>query len=364
MRRSSIQRYAGVSCFENFEPRRLLAAIASGQTVTGSIGLAEIDSYTFTAAAGDSIRAAVADTGNTNFTPQIELYAPNGTRLTWDFEGVGTSLTALSVASGGTYTMVVSDYGSNDTGNYSITMVKTPAATHQHGSDGGAIASGETRGGAIAAGDLDVFTFYAAAGDSIRAAVGDTSNTNFTPQIELYAPNGTRVTWDFEGVGTDVTALSITQSGTYTIVVSDYGSNDTGNYSLSMARAQATVQRFGADDGSIVSGQTRNGSVGLGDIDVFTFYATAGDTIRAALGDRSNSNFTPQIELYAPNGTRLTWDFDGVATDISALSIAQSGEYTLVVTDYGSNDAGTYNLTLSGSIRHRATVNGSLCSTT
>ena len=47
---------------ERCEPRRLLSAIASDQTVTGTIATpTQVDSYTFTAAAGQSIYAAAAE---------------------------------------------------------------------------------------------------------------------------------------------------------------------------------------------------------------------------------------------------------------------------------------------------------------
>ena len=87
---------------ESLEKRLCLTAIASGQTINASIGApTELDTYTFSANAGDSIRAAVAEATDTAFLPVIELFAPNGTRLAYQNGYVGADVTALSVAQSG-----------------------------------------------------------------------------------------------------------------------------------------------------------------------------------------------------------------------------------------------------------------------
>ena len=67
---------------EPCEPRRLLTAIVSDQTIAGNIaGAGQVDSYTFTAVAGQSIYAAVAETtAGSPLTVNIELRAPNNSR--------------------------------------------------------------------------------------------------------------------------------------------------------------------------------------------------------------------------------------------------------------------------------------------
>src|SRR4051794_36741203 len=55
---------------KQLEPRRLLAAIASGQTIASRISTGtEVDTYTFNGTAGGSIIVSAGDTSNNAFYP-------------------------------------------------------------------------------------------------------------------------------------------------------------------------------------------------------------------------------------------------------------------------------------------------------
>src|SRR5689334_5234916 len=80
---------------EPLECRQLLAAIASGQTISASISSAkEVDSYTFTGKTGGSVIISVADTSNNAFFPRVELFSPSNVRLS-----LSANQTAIVIAS-------------------------------------------------------------------------------------------------------------------------------------------------------------------------------------------------------------------------------------------------------------------------
>src|SRR6266513_1437574 len=95
---------------EALESRRLLAAIASGQTISSSISPGtEVESYTFAASAGGSIIVTVGDTSGSAFYPLVQLYNPTGTLLTYGSGQVGAALASYNLAATGTYKVTVSD---------------------------------------------------------------------------------------------------------------------------------------------------------------------------------------------------------------------------------------------------------------
>jgi protocatechuate 3,4-dioxygenase beta subunit len=212
-----------------------------------------------------------------------------------------------------------------------------------------AISSGQTLASTLGAGVSDRITFDARAGDSIEVAMGMTSGDpwTFQPQIDLYGPNGTLLESESHVDGTRLEVLNAPQSGTYSIIAADSGGNGTGAYNLTLAKLPG-AQASGGDGGPIVSGQTRNATLIEGDLDVFTFAASAGDSISVAMGMTSGDpwTFQPEIDLYAPNGAQLDTisHVDGTRLDLRA---PQTGTYFVVAGDSGGNGTGDYALTLA-----------------
>src|SRR5262245_10852609 len=105
---------------ELLEPRRLLAAIASGQRLLDTISAAaEVDSYTFNASAHDAIAVVVGDVGATGFLPQIQVLAPDNSVLGTASGQTGTGIDLSNVVQSGTYTINVTG-ASNTTGSYAL----------------------------------------------------------------------------------------------------------------------------------------------------------------------------------------------------------------------------------------------------
>src|SRR3954468_14224986 len=131
---------------EPCEPRRLLTAIVSDQTIAGTIASAgQVDAYTFTAAVGQTVYAAVAETvSGSPLTVTIELRAPNNALLDSAASAAGTAVFAANVTQAGTYTINVTGGIANTTGAYAITLA-LPGSAPQAGTDAGLIASAAYR---------------------------------------------------------------------------------------------------------------------------------------------------------------------------------------------------------------------------
>ncbi len=369
--------------------------ILSGQTKAGTIGRpGDLDVFTFSAAAGQTFSASVGDaTSTSTYAPNLIIYGPNGALAGSGYgynNGTGYAddpRTQHSVgvvvytATAGTYTIIVQDYSGNETGgSYDLEVDAAPAtqAADSDG-DGGVITSGQTKAGTINHyGDLDVYTFAATAGETIIAGVGDaTSVSTYAPDLTVYGPNGALAGNGYgynSGTGfandprTQHSAeviVTAAAAGTYTIIVQDYSGNETGgSYDLEVDAAPATqAADSNGDGGTITSGQTKAGTVNhFGDLDVYTFAATAGETITANVGDAtSDSTYHPQLSVYDPNGAPAgagygynsgTGYADDPRTQQSAeviVSAATAGNYTIIVQDYGgATVGGAYDLEVDG----------------
>jgi len=203
--------------------------LINGGMITGTIDKGDLDSYTFSANAGENVQIRITDINGTPFIPRITLYDPNGAYVTY---GQGTNVGAISykTTQAGIYTVVVSDISSGyaSTGDYNVYFVHMPGAN-----EGGNLSPGNTVYDTIDLGDLDSYTITVLAGQYIQIRITDINNTTLIPRITLYDPNGAYVTYG-QGTITGVISNTATMSGTYTVVVSDISSGyaSMGNYSL------------------------------------------------------------------------------------------------------------------------------------
>jgi RHS repeat-associated protein len=340
--------------------------ITSGQTKAGAINhYGDLDVYTFSAAAGNTFQLAVGpDITSSNYRPDMTVYGPTGAQVANANDGFvdASANITYSVPTGGdgTYTVVVQSDNVSTLGTYDLDLVIVPAtqAPDSNG-DGGVITSGQTKSGAINHyGDLDVYTFSAAAGNTVQLAVGpDITSSNYRPDMTLYGPNGAQITNANDGFGD--TSANITYAvptggdGTYTLVVQSDNVSALGTYDLDLVIAPATqAPDSNGDGGVIASGQTKAGAINhYGDLDVYTFAAAAGNTVQLAVGpDMASSNYRPDMTLYGPNGSQLGNANDGFA-DTSAnlkyiVPTGGDGTYTLVVQSDNVSALGTYDLDL------------------
>jgi hypothetical protein len=95
----------------------------------GHMDKGALDSYTFTAATGESIALRVADIAGGALWPEVVIYGPTGSQVSWG-AGPDVASAMLVAPSTGTYTAVVFDIssGAAATGDYNLYYIKAPDA--------------------------------------------------------------------------------------------------------------------------------------------------------------------------------------------------------------------------------------------
>src|ERR1043166_5553952 len=88
--------------------------------------------------------------------------------------------------------------------------------------------------------------------------------------------------------GYDCTARTATSSGTFIVVAGDGNGSlsGSGNYRLTLARTgDPVVVTVGDEGGPMTNGVMHTGTILTGDLDVWTFTATSGDSLVVRIGE-------------------------------------------------------------------------------
>ncbi|MCW5556269.1 MAG: putative Ig domain-containing protein [Verrucomicrobiae bacterium] len=304
----------------------------------------DLDVWSFAANAGDGLMLRV---GATNFTPWLRLYGPNGALV--DEVADGNSFTrdnvlTLTAASSGTHTLVVSAKYADQLGSYEVNLARIPGAFDvADGDEGGELPNGVAQAAELDRGDLDLWSFAAKAGDGLMLRVG---STGFTPWLRLYGPDGVLAGEVVAGnsfTRDNVLTLTATNAGIHTLVVSAKYADQLGPYVVSLARTSGDVGVAPGDEGGGLRNAVTNlATLSLGDLDVWSFVGTPGDSnvFRVAA-----TNFTPWIRLYGPDGTLVkeTTTGNSFARDgLLTYAVPDGGNYTIVVSATYSGQEGGY----------------------
>jgi hypothetical protein len=328
--------------------------LQNGDRVDGQTDLGDLDAWTFTGTAGDSIQLRIGATET--MVPRLDLYGPDGKLITTEpatapatsTRDVGIS-TQLAVS--GTFTVVASSYYQNSSG-YRLSFSRSPGAfSVPAGDDGGTLVNGAFNTGFIDLGDLDMWSFDANLGDSLQVRMGSTNV--LVPRLDIYGPNGALLftapaNAPFTSTRDVVQYFQAAATGTYTVVASSYYQNS-GGYSISLARAPGAIRVSPGDQGgALTNGLRHTGFLALGDLDVWSFDAGAGNGIELRMG--TTDVMVPRIDLYGPDGALIATDpptapFTSSRDSAISTHAPIAGTYTVVVSSYYQN-SGEYSLTL------------------
>jgi hypothetical protein len=325
-------------------------ALTNGATYLGTIDTGDIDAWTFTANAGESIVVRMGEVTSSTLTPQLRLYGPDGVLLDSAYAASAAEVTVRATVSG-TFLLVAGDLSSGwaGKGDYRISLAKTGSPLAITSTDeGGPLTNGTTYLGTIDTGDIDAWTFTANAGDSIIVRVGEVTSSTLTPQLRLYGPDGVLLDSSYAAAAAEVTARA-TNSGTFMVVADDLSSGwaGTGNYRLSLAKTGSPLTISPTDEGGpLTNGSTYLGTIDTGDIDAWTFTANAGDSIIVRMGELVTGTITPHLRLYGPDGVLLDSSSAAAAAEVTVRA-TNSGTFMVVADDLSSGWAGTGNYRLS-----------------
>ena len=327
-------------------------SLSNGENAEGNLGSDEEDRWTFDASAGDSCLLRLGKLSSSGSYPALRLrvYDPNGDLVADDTYSYADDVeVALTAAVTGKHTAVVS-FNQGVTGTYRLHYLKVPGTfTVPSGDDGGAFANGGNYDGTIDIGDIDAWTFDASAGDSCLLRVGRLTSSGSYPavRVRVYDPNGALVANETYSYADDVeVALTATLTGTHTVVVS-FSESVTGTYRLHYLNIPGTFTIPGGDDGgTFANGGNYDGAIDIGDIDAWTFDASAGDSCLVRIGRLTSSGSYPavRVRVYDPNGALVANETYSYADDVEiALTAVVSGVHTVVVS-LNEGVTGTYRL--------------------
>jgi hypothetical protein len=210
--------------------------------------------------------------------------------------------------------------------------------------------------GTMELGDVDAWTFTANAGDRIALHIGEVTDTNgnFGPWIRLWSPTGATLGDDWGQAATVIDDVVAPVTGTYLVLVATYNGalTGTGTYRLTMTHTPGPITTLPGDEGGpLTIGVAAPGTIDRGDVDVFTFTATAGAHITVSIGEVSDlTGFSPWIRLWTPAGGTLGDTWGTTAATINNVTAPVTGTYLVLVgsADSGLDGTGTYNLTVTG----------------
>ncbi|MDB6021378.1 MAG: hypothetical protein JWQ04_1235, partial [Pedosphaera sp.] len=165
----------------------------------------------------------------------------------------------------------------------------------------------------------------------------------FFGNLRLYGPDGELLKTAASGSDAELT-FTPTNSGTFTALVSGYSSGGTGTYVLHLAQfpKQFTVPA-GEEGGAMANGGNFPGSNTLGDLQMWSTAANAGDNIVLRLG---TVGFFGNLRLYGPDGALLKTAASGTDAELD-FTPTNSGTFTALVSSYSSGGTGTYVLHLA-----------------
>jgi hypothetical protein len=227
------------------EPKQGVA-ISSGETYFGANcvlnSASDVDSFTFTASAGDvwSMATAITTGGYPN-NICLQLYAPGSS--TAQFSGCSNSVanvvavaTNQTLTVAGAYTIVVTET-LNDTTAYGLSLERLSPAPP----DGIPLTLGQTVTSALTAPTAQgTYTFYGTTTGIYKITSSMTSGYPLNLCVALYQPNGNSAlspacTNSVANVDTVTENFTPTQNGTYVLVIYEPVENATVDYNLSVS---------------------------------------------------------------------------------------------------------------------------------
>jgi YD repeat-containing protein len=195
------------------------SALQCGGSVTASLSATrQFHYYLAGANAGDVMRLIFTKI-SANFSPQMELFDPTGTRI------AATSNITQKAKTGGAYLVVVSpSTTASETGSFTVAFQRpnNPCSPTT-------LACGQSTLRQVAIpGQLDTFVFAGTRGGQADIKLASRSGS-YSPYAELYDASGNQVSASSSGQLTYV----ILTTGTYTLLVRDFGGVNLGSYRAS-----------------------------------------------------------------------------------------------------------------------------------
>jgi predicted secreted protein len=301
---------------------------------------AALDRYTFLATAGQVVYFDWQSQFNSNWRWQLVDSA--GTVI---FErSVSSDPGAYTLELGGTYTMIIGNQNSDDTGTYQFQLLDVPAPDAFNIAIGDVVSDGVPQAGAgniEEPGSLDRYAFEASAGQVLFFDWQSEFNSSW--RWQLLDSAGTAIF--NRGLSSDPGAHTLELGGTYTMIIGNQNSEETGTYQLQLLEVPA-AQTFSIAIGDVVSDGVPQAGAGNieepGALDIYTFNATAGQEVFFDWQGESNSNWRWKLE----NSDGTVIFEQNLSNDPGTHILELGGTYTMIIGNQNSDETGTYQFEL------------------
>lgn len=236
-------------------------------------------------------------------------------------------------------------------GRYAVLLVSETATSYTLSLSSGA--SGDAEGGPLAPGtvlpgllapadDVDEFTFSAAPGDVVYAAMSATDQA-LDPYLELLDPFGNLVAANDDARNFDAAlAYVVPMTGQYVLRLTSNQGNSAGGYAVELAFDPEMTRM--TPPTLITIGNVAQGQVERDGAQAWRVVGAAGERLGVRVESRT-TGFDARLTIYGPDGAQLAENDDsgGNLNPLLNLTLPDDGAYTLVVGSY-NGDAGQYSL--------------------
>lgn len=197
----------------------------------------DYDQWIFDAQLGDHILLTLFELAfSSAFDSRIRLYAPDGTEII-DVTNAVTAFADFAAPQSGAYLAIVADSDVREAYSYGLDYSKvTTLARDIAGFDADDLLDDLTLNGTILFGEIDHWTFDAVAGDVVTLTFAE-SGSNFSPWMRVFAPDGSLL---FNEATSSTVSLEMTipQTGSYYVRLSDDNYQAAGNYAISFSNSR------------------------------------------------------------------------------------------------------------------------------
>jgi len=213
------------------------------------------------------------------------------------------------------------------------------------------IQPGETATGSLEShGGRQAYSFIGNSNDVVTALM---SPANHDCRLSLYDPAGfllagPNIPQLCPGAGYEAVSLQsfrLVTAGLHRLVCenNNFGTSDPQVYGVTMVRFPGTNITDAFESGVIFPGQTNFSQLNSpADLDVFTFFAVAGDSMTIRMGRSDFNLMHPSFALHGPDGTLLRSVEDLNYAEATLDCVSESGSYFLLCRDQNGCQAGAY----------------------
>lgn len=211
------------------------------------------------------------------------------------------------------------------------------------------LAAGESVSGEVTNRLGDEWSFYGCGGDVITLTM---QSADFSAFIELYGPTGraslTSASADAADEPATISALTLAEPGSYTVVAAGVSIRDRGRYSLTLTLSDTMTAGAAADLAMIEPGIPVSGTVQDRLGEEWFFRGCAQEQVTITM---HSADFNPFLALYGPTGREAlvdtAGDVAGNESSLDAFSLPENGLYTIVAAGQSIRARGDYTLALT-----------------